>query len=272
MTIPAEAWPILLGLCAAIGYWLRRQADARTEQEKTARIAAESQLMQVESETKTRLMQAQADADERAFIRQQFIAQIKINEQHEAERAQYEKRLAEQAAKDEANYLVVSNVQKDTNFQIANLVNAIGRLNQSLLERIESIPAKIADGNTDTLKLFAQEMAAETGAVIAQQFAIQNLDRDLFPFPDPEDPAWREEWIIPVVNEPTLHKQPYFNDAVKLHKPCAQIAPGGERVRLIRNRIRGWVTIYKKGSETPCWGWLPEHTIKIGVLPQAINA
>lgn len=272
MTIPAEAWPILLGLCAAVGYWLRRQADARTEQEKTARIAAESQLMQVESDAQTKLLQVQADADERAFIRQQFLAQIKINEQHEAERAQYEKRLAEVAAKNESNYQVVSNVQKDTNFQIANLVNAIGALNKSILERIDGLPAKIAEGNAESLKVFAKEMGAEMGGAMAQQFAIQNLDRDLFPFPDPEDPAWKDEWVTPITPEPTLHKQPYFSDAVKLHKPCSQIATGGEKVRLIRSQIKGWFAIHKIEGNDHCWGWLPEHTIKIGALPQGSNA
>lgn len=259
----------LIGLFATIAagwqYVARKKADID-------KLNSESRLKQVETDAQIKIDAARADLDERAFIREQLKAQIKLNEQHQLERAQYDKRLAEKETKDEANYRVVGNVQRDTNIQIANLVNAISTMNRSLIEKIDLLPSRITNGNADSLTSFAKSMAAETGAVIAQQFAIQNLDRDLFPFPDPEDPAWKEEWVIPITPEPTLHKQPYFNDAVKLHKPCAQIVPGGERVRLIRNRIKGWVTIYKQGDDAHCWGWLPEHCIKIGTMPVPDNA
>ncbi|MEO8608921.1 MAG: hypothetical protein ABI690_13600 [Chloroflexota bacterium] len=254
--IPTEAWPIIAALCAAAGYWLKRQGDGRTENEKAKRIAAETQLMQAQSESKTK----QAEMEERAFIREQYKAQLQIN-------TQLQKFVADKEVKDEANYRVLSNVNKDTNAQLTNVFNAMTRLNTSLLVAIEAIPAKVAAGNTESMKLFAREMAAETGLVIAQQFAIQSLDRELFPFPDPEDPAWREEWIYPITPEPTIHKQPYFADAVKLRKPCSTILSSGERVRLIRNRIKGWVIVDKFAADSHCWGWLPEHTVRIGAAP-----
>ena len=267
--IPTE---VLLGFIAVLTSVVSGWSYAHRLKAEGDKKKLESQLKQVEAEAEIKINAAKADLEERAFIRQQLLGQLKINEQHQQERERYEKRLAEKDAKAESNYRVSNDIQRDLGLQIVNLINAIGTMKGVLIERIDLLPGRITTSNVETLTGFAKSMAAETGAVIAQQFAIQSLDRDLFPFPDPEDPGWKEEWIIPITPEPTLHKQPYFNDAVKLHKPCAQIAAGGERVRVIRNRIKGWVTIYKSEGETHCWGWLPEHTIKVGKLPLLNNA
>ncbi len=135
MTIPPEAWQILLGLALAFGYWLKRRGDAQTEEEKAGRIAAESQLMK-----------AQSESDGQAFIRQQFLWQIKINEQMQQFLVEKEAKLVEKEAKDEANYRVIRNVQLDINAQLINLLNAIRGLNI----KVDQLPSKIAAANDQT--------------------------------------------------------------------------------------------------------------------------
>lgn len=268
MTIPTEAWPIIATIFGAIALWVRQNGNAKAEREKRLRIDAESRAFQAEGEAKVKIAEATADveirlsaaredAEERGFMRAQLQAQIRLNEQ-------FQDMLIKKEERDESNYRVVANVQKDGNIALGNLFNKIETTHAEQIAAIGGLPGAILMGIGEALKESAHHLGGEIGVVIAQQFAIQNLDRELFPFPDPEDPAWREEWIRPVTPEPTIHKQPYFADAVKLQKPCSQIKPEGERVRIIRNRIKGWLVIDKFADGSRCWGWLPEHTVEIG--------
>lgn len=265
--IPSEAWPIIAVIFGAIAFWMRQRSSAKLEQERRLRLEAESRaflaegeaqvkIAQAKADTEIRLSAAREDAEERGFIRAQYQAQLKLNEQ-------FQDILLKKEERDESNYRVVANVQRDTNTVLVNLLNKVEAQHAVEIAAIGGLPGAIQMNNAEVLKEYARQIGGEIGAVIAQQFAIQNLDRELFPFPDPEDPSWRDEWITPVTPAPTIHKQPYFADAVKLQKPCSQIKAEGERVRIIRNRLKGWLVIDKETDGSRCWGWLPEHTVEI---------
>lgn len=261
----------ILGIAGIIfGAWGTRVKN-RSQQElveaQSALFAAEGQLTQVKADAEVRIAEAKIDAEERTFIREQFKNQITLNEQFPKMMAEID---ARNRAENESNYRSVRNVQNDTNTVLVNILNALNKQHAIQIEALGAMPGAIQAANVDTLREFARQLATDMGTVMVQQFAIQSLDRELFPFPDPEDPSWREEWVAPLTPEPTIHKQPYFNDAVKLQKPCAQIKPEGELVRIIRNRIKGWLIVKKFQNDDDCWGWLPEHTVQI--VPQTASA
>ncbi len=267
MTIPAEAWPIIATLFGAIALWIRQRGGANLEQEKRLRLEAESRafqaegaLTQVKADAEIRIAEAKTDVEERAFIREQFNSQLKLNET-------FPKMLAEIDARNktdnEANYRAVRDVQNDTNTVLVNILNAMRDQHAIQIAAIGALPEIIRASNAETLKEYAQQLGVEIGAVLTKQFAVQNLERDMYPFPDPEDPAWQSIYIKPITPAPTIHKNPYFDDAVKLRKPCATIQDEGEWVRAIMGRLRDWIIVEKRAGDSHCWGWLPAHTVQI---------
>jgi len=262
-----EVWPVIAAVVAAIGYWLRQRASARAEVEKRLRVDAESRAFLAEADAQSKIAQAKADieirlstaredAEERAFIRAQLQGQIKLNEQ-------FQKLLIEKEEKDESNYRVLANVQRDTNTVLVNLLNKIEEQHAVEIAAIGALPGVIQRSNAEMLKEYAQQIGAEIGAVLTKQFQVQSLEREMFPFPDPEDPAWSEKFITPVTPMAAIHKQPYYNDAVKLRKPCAVIKSEGEWLRVIAGRLQDWIIVEKRAGDSHCWGWLPVHAVHV---------
>ena len=274
MTIPTEAWPIIAVIFGAIAFWVRQRSTAGVEQEKRLRIDAESRalqaegaLTQVKADAEIRIAEAKTDVEERAFIREQFNSQLKLNETFPKMLAEID---ARNKADNESNYRAVRDVQNDTNTVLVNMLNAMEKQHAIQIAAIGALPGAIQTSIGDSLKEYAQQLGAEIGTVLTRQFAVQNLEREMYPFPDPEDPAWQTIYITPITPTPTIHKQPYFADEVKLHKPCATIQAEGEFVRAIIGRLRDWMIVEKRAGDSHCWGWLPAHTVQVS--PEAAPA
>lgn len=239
---------------------VKNQSQSQLVEALSAQMKAEGELIKVKAEAEVKIAEAKTDIEERAFIREQFNTQLKLNET-------FPKMLAEIDARNktdnEANYRSIRNVQNDTNTVLVNMLNAMRDQHALEIAAIGALPAAIAMSQADTLKNYAQQLGAEIGAVLTKQFQIQTLEREMYPFPDPEDAAWQTLFFTPVTPEPTIHKQPFFADAVKLHKPCAVIQEGGEWVRAILGRLEDWIIIEKRAGDSHCWGWLPKHTVQV---------
>lgn len=276
MTIPAEAWPIITVIFGAIAVWIRQKSTASTEREKRLRIDAESRafqaegaLTQVKADAEIRIAEAKTDVEERAFIREQFNSQLKLNETFPKMLAEID---ARNKAENESNYRAVRDVQNDTNTVLINILNAMEKQHAIQIAAIGALPGAIQANIGEALQASAQQLGAEIGTVITKQFQMQSLDRDMFPFPDPEDPAWTQKFIMPIAPTPTIHKQPYYNDSVKLHKPCAVINQEGEWLRVILGRLQDWIIVEKRAGDSHCWGWLPAHTVQIGEMASPVSA
>jgi len=113
-----------------------------------------------------------------------------------------------------------------------------------------------ARNNVDAMKLIGAEFAA----TVREHLAHDKADRELYPFPAPDDSRWRREWITPLVPDATIHKDHRFSDAVKLNKPCATINPEGEEIMLIVADEIDAVMVMKDD----CWGYLPKRFVRIG--------
>lgn len=245
---------------------VKNQSQRQLVDSQSALLKAQGDLATVKADAEVRIAEAKTDIEERSFIREQFNTQLKLNETFPKMLAEID---ARNKADNESNYRSIRDVQNDTNTVLVNMLNAMKAQHADQIAAIGGLPAAIQMGQADSLKNYAQQLGAEIGAVLSKQFQVQNLERDMYPFPDPEDPAWQDLFLTPITPEPTIHKQPFFADAVKLHKPCAIIRQEGERVRAILGRLSDWIIIEKRAGDSHCWGWLPAHTVRIGDLEAA---
>jgi hypothetical protein len=242
---------------------VKNQSQRQLVEAQSAQMKAEGDLVTVKADAEVRISEAKIDIEERTFIREQFNAQLKLNESFPKMLAEID---AHHKAENDANYRLIRNVQNDTNTVLVNMLNAMRAQHALQIEAIGGLPAAIAMSQADTLKNYAQHLGAEIGAVLTKQFQLQTLEREMYPFPDPEDPAWQTLFFTPVTPEPTIHKQPLFADAVKLHKPCAVIQQKGEWVRAILGRLDDWIIIEKRAGDSHCWGWLPKYTVQVSQI------
>jgi len=246
---------------------VKNQSQRQLVEAQSAQMKAEGDLVTVKADAEVKIAEAKTDIEERAFIREQFNSQIKLNEAYQktiVERdLRFEKLMSEKELKDEQNYRTIRDVQNDTNRALVNILNAMRDHNALQIAAIGALPGAIQISEADSLKNYAQQLGAEIGAVLTKQFQIQTLEREMYPFPDPEDSAWQNLFLTPVTPDPTIHKQPLFADAVKLHKPCAVIQQKGEWVRAILGRLEDWIIIEKRAGDSHCWGWPPKYTVQV---------
>jgi len=260
--------PVLVG---AIGIWAvwsknraiaareRVEADAEKIKAEAALVMAEAEKMKAEAEAK--LAREKGDVTERQQVMQMFQQQITINEQAQKEREIWWKELDKKEKRDESNYQVMKNVQRDVTITILNEIKSQAK---QLSDKIDGIPTQITSANSIALGEFAKTLGGEIGLVIAEQFTRQKAESSLYPYPDVDDPMWHDDVLTPIVPDATIFREPRLWDNAKLQKPCAKIAADGERARVITGRIPGWVAIDKYENGVRCWGWLPEFAVKVG--------
>lgn len=256
--------PIVGGVGAIVvawGYSIRRRADASI-------LAMQTENEKAKADAQARIKELEADAQMRDMLRDL----IKLNDQLQKTQGLQFKRymlaLKKQRENTGEGYRVIRNVQNDTNVVLANVANSLKDLateqktsRTEILTAVKSIPS---GATPETLNMFAQQLGSEMGMVLAQQLQMHQLERDLFPFPDAEDPRWETVKVVPVnPATATIWKQPQFRDEAVLKKPCAQIKPDGETVKIIRGQIRNWWIIYKVGTDSDCWGWIPEGKVRV---------
>lgn len=236
MQIPPEAWPIIGSIFLAIGYWLKRDADAKLTQAKTEADKSRSLFNMIEGQQKN------------------------INALYHTN-AQFAQFLREKERIDERNYKVNRQIF-DSNTQM--LLTHVSQRTQIILDAINNVPKRLEAFMADSTREIAFTVGSEIGAAMNREFALQNLDRKLHPFPDAEDPRWTKRKIVPTVRDVIIRKEPYFQDeSTKLTKSCSRIADTGDWVLLIEEPSIGAVAVEKVDSGVRCWGWLPKHAVQI---------
>lgn len=241
--MPPEAWPIIGSIFLAIGYWLKRDADAKLTQAKSEADRSKSLYSMIEGQQKN------------------------INALYNTN-AQFAQFLREKERADERNYRVNRQVF-DSNTQM--LLTHISQRTQLVLDAVNRLPQRLESYMVDNAREIAYSVGSEIGAAMSRQFALQHLDRKLHPFPDAEDPRWRELKIVPTLPDVIIRKEPFFNDEItKLTKPCSRIADEGEIVRLIEEPSISALAVEKIEKGVRCWGWLPKHAVQI--VEPVINA
>lgn len=262
-----EAVLAIIGIAAtlatAYAYLLKRRADAALEKVKAQKRESDARAEQVELDAKSRLRQAEADASARESEAKQAASMLEMMNKQIIINRQQQRRMDAQKKSAEEGYQTIRAVQNDTNIQLSNMYNALRDLKLEMVKVLSDLPTQIQAANHSELTDFAKMMAGEIAVHIVEQFERQKIESTMFPFPDPDDPDWREETIIPLVPDVTIRKEPRFWDNALLQKPCAQIIPGGERVRIITDRTKDWVIVDKIASGERCWGWIKAREVRI---------
>lgn len=251
--MPPEIWPILTVLVGALGFWWRESTKARYQGDLAA---ANERVMAAEGE----LAAKKADAEQTTALARIAERQHTLLEALRADMARRDRAIV-------TRWGTVSALFNDIKAQEANTYNTLRRIETGVAttnERLNQLPNLIQAATNQSVTDIGASMGAEIGAAIARQFALKNAERTLYPFPDAEDKRWRDDWIIPLVPDLILSKQPYFDDDVKLKKSCSKILAEGESVRLIEEPDIDAVAIWKEQDGVPCYGWLPRNRIKIG--------
>lgn len=270
--LPSEIVLAVLGVLGTVigawGYSMRKAADARV-------TAVAAQLEDAE----TRRKQIEAEAAQAGALMQMFQQQIEINRQNADQAKTWAQALQEKEDKDESNYKTLRLLQDENTRYLAQaivdgaretrkanedaarqLAELIGDMSRRVVQAVEALPPRLESSTQETMKAFA----AEIGLVMAQQIALHQLGQDLAPFPDASDPGWIEETLKPLVpGSARLRKRPLFDDRALVMSDMAVIAPEGEKVRLIRGRLKDWLIVMKpSASGLPAWGWLPENSVQ----------
>lgn len=252
-------------------YIQKRKADAMLEKVKGEKREADAHAEQVELDAQARLKKAEADAEARKAEAQQASTMLEMMNRQIVINRQQQRRMDAQRTSAEEGYKVIREVQDDMNRQLTNMYNAIRELKEATistrdetLKRLDDMPGKMHSAGGEMLGEFAKTLAEETGFSIAQQFERQRLETTLYPFPDPDDPDWREETIKPTGTDVTIRKEPLFWDNALLQKACAKIDPAGERLRIITGRTKDWVIVDKAINGERCWGWVEARKVQIG--------
>ena len=253
--ISAETIGTLIGalgfILVSLGLILR--ANAKRVEANAKKIMAEAKS--IETEANVLSTSAQAELAERQFIMDAHKRQITINDQLnerlDKEKRLYETRLADKEKKDESNYRVLSKVFDRHSQEIHDVLKKrFDRIDSTLAE----IPSKILDGN----KEWSQTMMGELAATLADLLATSMMAQEWYPFPDMNDPEWREEFVKPLVSKVRLYRRPVLSEASLTD---AQILGTGETMEIIQGRKKGWLVRDKKSM----YGWLPEHEVLTGL-------
>ena len=244
--ITPEIQLALIGLCTAlvgipsaiVGAWAwsfrirtKAEADAKINTAKIAQMEAEGKLKQVDALT-----------EQTRNISQALTMQMVTNEKMEQKYTGI--RVAQDSGMERLWYHV-----EDTG--------------KKILSAIEKVPAATVQGfSAEAVGAFAEALGKQMSAVMVAEFEKRDAQRDMHPFPEAEDAAWEERFIVPRHDSVQMYKRPQSSDLVLLQKPCSYINVSGEMVRLVAGRVPGWYAIMKKD----CWGWLHERSIEVRQL------
>lgn len=275
MQLSNEAVIALIAIAGTVAsgtfYILKRKADAALEHVRAEKRESDARAEQVELDAQARLRKAEADAEARKAEAQQAASMLEMMNKQIVINRQQQRRMDAQKASAEEGYKIIRGVQDDMNRQLTNMYNAIRELKEATLEtrketikRLDDLPQKMHSAGGQMLGDFAKTLAGEMAVSIAEQFERQRMETTLYPFPNPDDPDWREELVKPTASDVTIRKEPLFWDNALLQKPCAKIAPEGERLKVITGRTKDWVIVDKMLAGERCWGWLKAREVQVG--------
>lgn len=262
MVISENVLLALIGLAGVLFGILRTMSASRA---KTAQLKAEGQLAEAKAQAEKVIAEAEkikAEADrtrgDSAVLTQittSLQQQITINAQDAIAQTEMRKSI-------EANYRVLADTQRDVGQMLLTEIQT-GR--RRIIEAVEGIPAAVQKSVNEDTAAFAKVMATEIAISISEEFRRHKVEEKMHPFPDADDPGWKEEVLYPLVEGVTIRKEPYHWDSMLLEKPCARIAPEGEKMLVIADREPGWVIVDKTLNGQRCWGWVWGREVRVGV-------
>ncbi len=243
------------GLLTAFAIFIRANAK---KIEASAKVVAANAS---EIELRSTAAKAAADAElaERQFIMDAHKRQIIINDQLAAQQRQekelYEKKLADKEAQDESNYRVLQQTQDRIGQEIQGVLK---QRFDSVDRKLDELPGKLQEDNKEWVKTLVGELVTQ----MAERFAEFTMAQEWYPFPDVNDPEWREEFVKPLVNKVRLYRRPVLSDASLTD---ASVMTTGETMEIIQGRKKGWLVVRLPRGTKALYGWLPEHEVLTGM-------
>lgn len=246
----------------SLGIWMR--ANAKRIEAKAKEIEAKAKVLVEEAEQKT--SDAEASYAERmsitqtltqysALLQQQITINQQMKERADQQEITYQKRLAEKEQQDENNYRTLSQTQDR---HAAEIQTQMKHRFDAVDSKLDALPSKLQDSNSLLLNTAFGELAIQ----LRDLFAEFRLAQEWYPFPDMNDPEWREEFVKPLVGKVRLYRRPVLSEASVTD---AVIVATGETMEIIQGRAKGWLIVRLQRNAKALYGWLPEHEVVTGL-------
>lgn len=263
--ISTEVIVAVLGIIGIIfGGWRTRVTNKSVADKEREVADAKAKLLAAEGN----LAEAKAEAEQQTALARIAERQQTLLEQHKASQDRIDQENLQR-------WGTVAALFNDVRAGETNIHNVLVQISTTMGEISavqKMLPQMIQDASTQAIRETANVVGAEIGAAMAREFAIKNAERTMHPFPDAEDKRWRDDFILPIVPDVFIHKEPHFDDDVKLKKSCSKINPAGETLRLIEEPSISAIAVYKIEDGVPCYGWLHAKFVKIGQPTEPIPA
>lgn len=253
------------------GLGLLMRANAKKIEANAKKIEAnakeiEANANKINLDAKIAMTEAEATAAERMSITKTLNQysellqqQITINQQAkdraDQQEAAYQKRLQEKEQQDENNYRTLSQTQDR---HAAEIQTQIRTRFDGVERKIDALPTRLQTSNSQLLETAFGELAIQ----LRDLFAEFRLAQEWYPFPDMNDPEWREEFVKPLVGKVRLYRRPVLSETSVTD---ALIVATGETMEIIQGRKKGWLIVRLQRNAKVLYGWLPEHEVLTGL-------
>lgn len=243
------------GLLTAFGIWIRAGAKKIEANAKTVEAKAKATVTEAEASYAERVSITQTLNQYSALLQQQITINQQMKERADQQEMTYQKRLAEKEQQDENNYRTLSQTQDrhaaEIQTQIRSRFDAVDR-------KLDELPSKLQD----TSKEWLQTMVGELVTQLSERFAEFTMAQEWYPFPDMNDPEWREEFVKPLVGKVRLYRRPVMSETSVTD---AVLVATGEMMEVIQGRKKGWLIVRLQRNAKALYGWIPEHEVITGL-------
>jgi len=243
------------GLLTAFGIWIRASSKKIEANAKEIEAGAVAKASSAEAELAERLSVTNSLKQYGELLQSQITINQQLKERADQQETAYQKRLEEKEKQDENNYHVLSQTQDRHAQEIqTQLQNRFDRVEK----KIDDLPGKL---QADT-KEWVQTIVAEVATQIAERFAEMTMAQEWYPFPDVNDPEWKEDFVKPLINRVRLYRRPVSSESSLTD---AEVPQTGTTMKIIKGRKRGWLVVRRVGGSDTQYGWLPEHEVLVGM-------
>jgi len=240
------------------------EANAKEIEANAKKIEANANKINLDA--KIAMTEAEATAAERMSITKTLNQysellqqQITINQQAkdraDQQEAAYQKRLQEKEQQDKNNYRTLSQTQDR---HAAEIQTQIRTRFDGVERKIDELPTRLQTSNSQLLETAFGELAIQ----LRDLFAEFRLAQEWYPFPDMNDPEWRDEYVKPIVSKVRLYRRPVLSEASLTD---VEIIQTGETMEIIQGRAKGWLIVRLQRNAKALYGWLPEHEVLTGL-------
>lgn len=233
------------------------EANAKEIEANANKINADATIAKAEAEATAaeRLSITQTLSQYSALLQQQITINSQAKERADQQEAIYQKRLLEKEQQDENNYRTLSQTQDrhaaEIQTQLKHRFDLVDR-------KLDELPNKLQDNSKEWLQTVIGELVTQ----LSERFAEFTMAQEWYPFPDMNDPEWREEFVKPLVGKVRLYRRPVLSETSVTD---ALIVVTGETMEIIQGRKKGWLIVRLQRNAKVLYGWLPEHEVLTGL-------